>query len=314
MLKNQIKYFLSRYRRLRLLVNRYLQKIVIPGGNGITLYTVVYFFRLATSSDSLNTRAASVSFKFFLALFPGILFLFTLIPLIPIHNFQQNLMLLLEEMLPDMIYPVLEDTIFDIISRKHAGLISLGFFFSLWFSSSMFIGLITSFNQSSNIEETRTPVQTRVLGVLLMLGSAILMIIAIGVMVLGQDTLQWLTVQGYLKANVFLSILPITRWFLLALLIYITIAVIYFTAPAKSHRVRFFSVGSIIATLFFVALAWGFGLFVQYFSAHNALYGSVGTLLLMLLYIYYNAMILLVGFELNISIHAAKKKYQIEHK
>jgi membrane protein len=186
-------------------------------------------------------------------------------------------MLLLQEMLPDMIYPVLEETIYDILSRKHAGLISLGFFFSLWFSSSMFIGLINSFNQSINLAETRTPVQTRVLGVLLMLGSAILMIIAIGFMVLGQDTLLWLTDQGYLKENTFLKILPMARWFLLAFLIYITISVIYFTAPVKRYRVRFFSVGSIIATLFFVALAWGFGLFVKYFSAHNALYGCCST-------------------------------------
>lgn len=299
---------------LTVLIRKYLEKVLIPGGNGITLFTVVSYFRAAIAAGSLNTRAASVSFKFFLALFPGILFLFTLIPLIPVPHFQQNLMLLLQEMLPDMIYPLLEDTIYDIISRKHAGLISLGFFFSLWFSSSMFIGLISSFNQSINIQETRPQIQKRILGVLLMIGSSILMIVAISFMVIGQDSLQWLTEQGYLQRNTFTSILPIGRWFLLALCIYLTISGIYFTAPARRDRVRFFSVGSLIATMFFVLNAWGFGVFVKYFSAHNALYGSVGTLLLLLLYIYYNAIILLVGFELNASIHAAKQNLPCNRK
>ena len=127
-------------------------------------------------------------------------------------------------------------------------------------------------------------------------------------MVVGQDTLVWLVGEGYLKKSYVISFLPVGRWFMLGAIIYLTISGIYFFAPAKRKGFRFFSTGSLIATLAFVLLAWGFGYFVTYFSSHNALYGSVGTLILFLLYIYYNATILLVGFELNTSIHAAGKK------
>ncbi len=281
---------------------------MIPGGQGISLYTVVSYFKAAVSSGSLNTRAAAISFKFFLAIFPGIIFLFTIIPLVPIANFQANLMLMLQEAIPEMLYPLLENTIEDIVSRRHAGLLSIGFFLALWFSSSSFISMISSFNQSINIEETRTPFQQRVVSLLLMIGSTVLVIIAIAIMAIGQDTLDWLTQEGYLSTHNIYRVIQTSRWFLLGTIIYITISGIYYFAPANNSKFRFFSSGSLIATLLLMVTAWGFGAFVQYFSAHNAVYGSVGTLLLTLLYIFYNATILLVGFELNASIHMAQKR------
>ncbi len=302
----------SQLRKLTSKVNYNLNLVMIPGGKGISLYTVVSNFRNAISSGSLNTRAASISFKFFLALFPGILFIFTIIPLIPVRDFQINLMIMLKELMPEMLFPLLENTIMDIVSRKHTGLLSLGFLLSLWFSSSMFISIISSFNQSVNISETRSPMQKRFLGIILMLCATLLIIVAITMMAAGQGTLAWLVGEGYIKKSQVIGILPVGRWFLLGFIIYLTISGIYYFAPAKKEGFRFFSAGSLIATLSFVGIAWGFGYFVKYFSTHNALYGSVGTLILFLLYIYYNAIILLVGFELNASIIAAGKKQVIK--
>jgi membrane protein len=289
-------------------------KITIPGGSGISLYTLLIHFQSGITRGRLTTRAASISFTFFLALFPGIIFMFTIIPMIPLNELQPRLMLLLRDLVPDIIYPLLENTIHDIIGRRHTGLLSFGFLMALFFSSSSFISLISSFNQSTNVHETRKPWQQRIVSILLMIGTTLLVLLAISLMILGQDTIEWLIGHQYMKGRFIFSILPAARWFILAMLIYGTISAIYYLAPAKAAGFRFFSVGSLLATLFFLLNAWGFGYFVKYFSAHNALYGSVGTLLLLLLYIYYNAIILLVGFELNASIHAAKRKMQTQTK
>ena len=271
------------------------------------MYDLISHFKPGISQGSLSTRASSISFKFFLALFPAIIFIFTITPLIPLEGFYNNLMLALEELVPEQLFPFIENTISDIVSRRQAGLLSFGFLLALYFSSSSFIGLISSFNQSINIDETRSPLQQRVISILLVIISTILIIIAISIMILGQDTVQWLNEQGYIRTHVSYFFLPAIRWGILFALIYTTISMIYFIAPSRKAGFKFFSVGSLIATLCLVALAWGFGYFIKYFSAHNVLYGSIGTLLLLLLYIYYNATILLVGFELNASIHVARK-------
>ncbi len=283
-------------------------KVRIPGGSGITLLTLAFHFKSGLSSGHLTARAAAISFKFFLAFFPGILFLFTIIPLIPLKDFQTTLMLTLQQAIPDPLFPLIEKTILDIITIRHTGLLSFGFLMALYFSSSSFISLISSFNQSININESRSPWQQRILSLLLMIVSTILIIIAISIMIIGRDSIRWLIDNHYITDPGNIAFFFTGRWFVLAAMVYLIISMIYYFAPARSVGFRFFSVGSLIATLFIVAMAWGFGYFIRYFSAHNALYGSVGTLLLLLLYVYYNAIILLVGFELNASIVAAKRK------
>jgi membrane protein len=302
-----IKLFKKYYQTATAYINSKLDRVKIPGGSGITLHTLVTHFSSAIGAGSLSTRASSISFKFFLALFPGIIFLFTIIPLIPLKDFHTTLMEILNDFVPDTFAPLLEKTINDIVSRRHTGLLSLGFILALYFSSSSFISLISSFNQSINIADSRSGVQQRIISLILMLVTTILVIAAVSIMVIGHDSLEWLIAEGYLSRNKIYSALILWRWALLGGLIYLIISTIYYLAPAKRKEFRFFSVGSLIAALMLMANAWGFGYFVKYFSHHNALYGSVGTLLLLLLYIYYNATILLVGFELNASIHAAKR-------
>lgn len=290
-------------------INNRLKRVSIPGGRGISLYDLVSQFKAGIGEGSLTTRASSISFKFFVALFPAIIFVFTITPLIPLEGFYSTLMQALDELLPDQIYPFVERTINDIIGRRNTGLLSFGILFALYFSSSSFISLISSFNQSINVRESRSPLQQRVISIILVVITTTLVIIAISIMILGQGTIEWLTEHGYIQTNISYLFLPAIRWGILSALIYTTISMIYFIAPTRSAGFKFFSVGSLIATFCLVLLAWGFGFFIKHFTAYNVLYGSIGTLLMMLLYIYYNATILLIGFELNASIHAARRTY-----
>lgn len=295
------------YLRGKYRINEFLKRIKIPGASGMTMYDFASYFRPVITGN-LNSRASAISYKLFLAIFPGIIFIFTIIPYIPVKDFQQTLMLIIQDILPDDVFPVVERTIADIINIKHSGLLSIGFILTLYFSSSGFISLISSFNQSINIKETRSWYQQRLISLALTVTTTLIIIIAVTMMAVGHSTIEWLIGKGFLARQTIYSILLVGRWFLLATMIYLSIALIYYVAPAKRAGFRFFSIGSLVATLLFIAIAWGFGLFIQYFSSYNALYGSVGTLLILMLYIYYNATILLIGFELNASIHAMKNK------
>lgn len=304
LLINQIK---KRFDDLEAKTDRFLKKIDIPGGAGISLYTLAHHFRSGVFSSRLTFKASAISFMLFVAIFPGVIFLFTIIPYIPVDNFQSILMTLLQDLLPDDIFPLVERTILDILNIKHSGLLSIGFIMALYFSSSGFSSLISSFDQSINVTETRKGYQQRLISILLMLITTVIIIVLISMMAIGHDTLEWLNRKGYMQIHGTYNYLFVVRWFVLATIIYLTISIIYYVAPARRAGFRFFSLGSLLATLFLILIAWGFGFFIKYFSSHNALYGSIGTLLLLLLYIYYNAITLLVGFELNASILVAMK-------
>jgi membrane protein len=301
------KTLIHHYLSLKLRVNQVLKSITIPGTSGMTMYHFASYFRPVITGN-LNARASAISFKLFLAIFPGIIFIFTIIPYIPIRDVQPTLMLIIRDILPDDVFPMVQKTISDIINIRHTGLLSVGFILTLYFSSGGFISLISSFNQSINITETRTWIQKRAISLILTVVTTLIIIVAVALMAIGHTTIEWLVRKGFLTGQTIYTMLPAGRWFILALMIYLSVALIYYIAPAKKAGFGFFSVGSFISALLLIALTWGFGLFIRYFSAYNALYGSAGTLLTVMLFIYYNSTILLIGFELNASIQAMKKK------
>lgn len=302
-----MKRIISWYNSWNTRINAFLHRIRIPGTPGMTLYHFASCFKPVLTGN-FNTRAASISFKLFLAIFPAIIFLFTIIPYIPVADFQSTLMLVFQEIMPDNVFPIVEKTISDIINIKHSGLLSLGFILTLYFSSNGFISLISAFNQSININETRTWYQQRLVSLLLMVITTLILILAVTLMAVGRETLEWMMAKGIMPIKNIYSLLLIGRWFLLATVIYLTLSIVYYVAPAKRAGFRFFAIGSAVATALTILLAWGFGTFISHFSSYNALYGSVGTILILMLYIYYNASIMLIGFELNASILVMRKE------
>lgn len=130
-------------------------KIVLPGFDGMPLYDVIVFFVKGLFDGAITTRASSVAFKFFIALFPAIIFLFTLIPYIPIENFQTTLLESIRTALPEKFYILVNGTITDIVSRQHSGLMSIGFILALYFASNGILGVIIAFNSTSHNIETR---------------------------------------------------------------------------------------------------------------------------------------------------------------
>ncbi len=283
------------------------KKISLPGFDGVPLYDVAIFFWRAIVDGSITTRASAIAFNFFLALFPTIIFLFTLIPYIPIENFQRELFLLLENVLPQNAFSIIENTIDDIINRPRGGLLSFGFFMALVFSTNGIASLMSAFDATVQSFERRSWVGQRVVSIVLLFILSILVTICIALITTGQWALNYLVEHELLRVNFVYYLILIGKWLVTIGLFFFTISLFYYFAPAKKTRWRFFSAGSTLATVLCILTSIGVSFYINNFGQYNKLYGSIGTILVVLIWLYFNAIILLVGFELNASINQAHK-------
>ena len=166
------------------------KRLIIPGFDGLSLYDVSMFFFNGLWQGSITYRAAALSFTFFLALFPAIIFFFTLIPYIPIEGFQDTLLVMLQNILPKAAYDNALTTIVDIVKRQHGSLLSIGFIAALFFSTNGINGIMNAFNESVHITETRSVFKQKLVSILLVLILSILTIIAIGLIIAGSAMLN----------------------------------------------------------------------------------------------------------------------------
>ena len=285
---------------------RTMKRIVLPGFEGMSLYDVTVFFVNGLSKGYIASRASAISFSFFLAIFPFMIFLFTIIPFIPIHNFQQVLLDLIEDFIPHLAWESVRDTLVDIITRPRSGLLILNFFLALIFSTNGINSLIDAFNSTAHTFETRTVVKQYLISVVIIFILSTLLIVSIGLMTFGPILLGLFFSESALNSYLFVITMESLRWIIVIMLLLIAISILYFLAPAKRGRYRFISAGSLLATILVIITTLGFNFYVDNFSKYNALYGSIGTLLIVLVWIYVNAISLLVGFELNASIMNAR--------
>jgi membrane protein len=288
------------------------KKVILPGFDGIPVYDVAVFFIKGLNRGYITSRASAISFNFFLAVFPTLIFFFTIIPFIPISNFQQSLLEIIRDFLPDAAYATVKETVEDIVTRPHGGLLSLGFFLSLYFATNGIDSLMEAFNNTFHTIETRSAVKQRLYSILLLIINSILLIIAIGLITLGTHILSKILPHQILESQFYFNVILFLKWLITIGMIFLAISFIYYFAPAKRRQFRFISAGSSLATLLVIIITLGFNFYVNNFSSYNVLYGSIGTLLVVLLWIYFNSFILLIGFELNASIFNAKQEGKME--
>lgn len=279
------------------------RKIVLPGFEGLSFYIVSKFFLKGLKNGAVNMRASSLAFSFFLALFPTIIFLFTLIPYIPIDNFQDYLFNLLQNVMPKAAFQATEDTIADIIKNQHSGLLSVGFISALYFSTNGFNAMINSFNETYHEIETRKPLQQRLVSLVMLLITALLLAISITLLIVSEFGFSHL----FHSNKSLYYVLTFFKWILLGGLSYAIISFNYYLGPKQKKGWRFFSAGSMFATVLIIVATIGFTYYVNNFGKYNKLYGSIGTLIVIMMLIYINSLILLLGFDLNASIHTAKR-------
>ena len=281
-------------------------KIRLPGFDGVSLYDTGVFFYKGNIKSSINIRASAISFDFFLAAIQAILFFFTLIPYLPIPDLQTTVMQALKESMPDSAYETIRYTIEDIVSRQQGGLLSIGFVLSLFFASNGMIAIIKTFNQSAHAIESRKWLWLRIISILLILIIAMIVIIAAVIQILSYNMLELAREFIFMSPLLFKLLFIAAKYFIYIFILFGAFSFIYYLAPAKRTRFRFISAGSTLATVLSVIGIELFSLIINNFGQYNKIYGSLGTLIVILLWINLNSRILLIGYELNASIYSAR--------
>jgi membrane protein len=283
-----------------------LEKVILPGCDGVPFVQVISFVIKGFRKGVLVTRASSIAFNLLIALLPASIFLFTLIPFIPIPNFQEELIKLFENILPANAFNFLETSIIDIVTHKSGGLLLFMFIATIIFSTNGIHAVIHAFVVSAHTFKSRSWVNQRKISVILLLVVIVMISTAGFLAIFGKMMVNRLVDLHYIERNLVIYILISLKWILIILLLFMAISFLYYLAPAKRTGFRFFSPGSGIATLLFILTSLGFSAYVNNFGQYNKLYGSIGTLMVILLWLYLNSIAILIGFELNVSIKAAQ--------
>jgi membrane protein len=277
------------------------------GFTGLSIYDVAIFFWKGLMEGAITTRASSLAFNFFLAFFPSIIVFFTLIPYVPIEGLQETLMELLAVVLPPSTNEITFTTLDDIINNPRGGLLSLGFILALYFSTNGINSLIEAFNSSYHIRETRPIIQQRILSFGLTLLLSVMLIIAIGLIIFGTVVVNYLVENAIITSNA-AELIIYGKWMVMLAMLFFGISILFHLGPALKSKWKLFTPGTIFATIFIIITSIGFNYYINHFSQYNKIYGSIGTLMIILLWMYFNSIILLTGFELNASISNAKQK------
>ncbi len=287
------------------LLKNFLNSIKLPGFNGFSLYDLFEMYFLGLIKGALTARAGSISFSFFMAIFPFLLFILNLIPFIPIDNFDSILLNFIEILVPSNSETFFSEIFLDIQNKPRGGLLSSVFLLSIILTANGVSAIFASFEESYHIELSRNFFKQYLysMGVAILLALTLLIAVIVAVYFeiyifsnikeLLQNTVDWIRLG---------------QSFFYIILTYFSVSILYYFGTIEGRKSSFFSPGAVMTTILIMITTWGFGIYIDNFSTYNQLYGSIGALLIFMLYIWLNSNVLLLGFELNATIMRLKNR------
>lgn len=278
----------------------------IIGLRGVPIFYVATYFRDSLANGTLGTRAGSLAFNFFLAVFPALLFLFALIPFIPIEDFLGTLLLQIEQALPDSIKASVMESIRDLTDNEREGFLLFNILLTLYFASNGIVDLMTQFNNTYLFQEKQVWWKQRITAIILLLILTVLVFTAIILISFTGIAVEFAQEKGMLGEKFNWPLVNVSRWIIVFALFYFAISFLYYLGPAKRKAWQFFSAGSSTATILIILSSIAFSYYISNFNNYNAIYGSIGSVMIIMLYFQLNSYILLLGFELNASIRKGK--------
>jgi len=284
-----------------------VRRIKIPGLQGLSLYDVLEMYIIGITKGALASRAGAISYSFFMSLFPFLLFVLNLLPLITFINYYDDVLPFLEDVLPPSTVDVFEKTIANIFEKERVGLLSTSFVFSMFLMAngvnSLFSGFQNSYHTKINGNYIKQYFTAFCVALLLAL---FLFLAVIAIPLIEVYVVQNLDDYGIISDE--LIGMQVAKYIMLTLMFYTIIAMFYyFGAPEKNSR-KYFTPGATLSTILFLLTTYLFGIYVENFAQYNELYGSIGAILILMLYIWLNSNILLLGYELNASLLSLKKQ------
>lgn len=305
---NKVKRFLKHLQPVQFVVNRF-KKTVPPGFRGIPLYEVLRTLIQSLQKAAVTDRAASITFFFLLAIPPTCIFLFTLLPYVSMDNLENTIYLFVRDITPnENTYNIVHGVIHDFLHTQRTGLLSFSFLLAMYYSSSAVAGIIRAFNRDLPGFTRRNFIKLRWMALKLNWVLIFLTVILVVVMVI-QSVIVTDVLNGLHLRNDFVSVfIDLIRWILILLMFFMMLSLIYTYAPAREQRWKFITPGSTLATILMILTTLGFSFYVKNFSNYNRIYGSIGSIIILMLWVYINSYVLLLGFELNTSIELLHKK------
>lgn len=285
---------------------QWLKEKSLPGFDGVPIFEVGKYFKKAVFDGTLGTRSASLAFNFFLAVFPGLLFLVSLIPFVPLYGFYEKLLLNLNDVLPSAIKEPVLDTLNDLVDNERQGLLILNILLALYFASNGVDNLMTQFNNTNLFQEKRVWWKKRLIAMFLVLILTVILFSGVILISFTKEILAYFFSDSWMGDSVNWIYINFIRWIIVVALFYFAISFLYYFGPAKRKNWKFFSAGSSTATVLIILSSLGFSYYVNHFSQYNAIYGSIGTIIIVMLFFQLNSFVLLLGFELNASIRKGR--------
>jgi membrane protein len=282
-----------------------LDSVKLPGFNGFSFFDLLEMYFLGILKGALTARAGSISFSFFMAIFPFLLFILNLIPFIPINNFDSILLNFIELLVPNDSQGFFSQIFQDIQNKPRGGLLSSVFILSVILTANGVSAIFSGFEESYHIELSRNFFKQYLysVGVAILLAFTLLLAVVFAVYFeiyiykhfkqLLQNTLDWIRLG---------------QSFFYIVLTYFSVSILYYFGTIEGRKSKFFSPGALMTTLLIMLTTWLFGIYIENFSTYNQLYGSIGALLIFMLYIWLNSNVLLLGFELNATLMRLKNE------
>lgn len=284
----------------------FTKKIKVKSLEGLSLYDILELYVLGIFKGAFSNRASAIAFSFFMALFPFALFILNLIPYIPIENFQGDFLSFIAKSVPPNTFEAIEKIITDILNNSYQGLLSSGFILSIFLMTNGINAILGGFEMSEHITLTRGFFRQYVIALIISIVLSIILLITVAAIVILEVIIQKIKIQDYISDSI--SLIEWGRYIFVILMILVTTSILYKYGTKETSKISFISYGAVFTTILIVLSSYIFGIYVEKFARYNELYGSIGTLLVLMFYIWINCMVLLLGFELNAAINKLKRK------
>jgi membrane protein len=310
--KNKIRLFSIKFTRRAKLLRKFHF-----GNPDQNLYDVGKIFLEQIRKDEISERAGAMAFSFTVAMFPLLLFLLNMIPYIGLffpNVTTQNILLFIGEIIPSSIYQEAEATIMDIVSKPRQSLLSIGFFLALFLSTNGVVSMMNAFNAVYRTKENRSFWTTRLIAVSIVMILVLAICGAVVIMILGSSILYSISEWEIVSSSLYYYMLTFFRFIVLLSVFTIATAYIFRFAPAVHDKWHFFSSGSITAGILITISFYLFSFYLNNFATYNKLYGSIGAMIAVMLWLFITSLIILICFEINVSLDKAAERRMVSEK
>jgi len=287
----------------------FCKTIIVPGLEGVTLYEILELYGIGIAKGAFSYRAGAIAFSFFMALFPFALFILNLIPYIPLAGFQEDFLQFVSDSVPPNTYGAIEAILKDIMNNSYKSLLSFGFFLSIFLMSNGLNAILGGFESSYHVTIKRGYFRQYAVAIGLSLIFSFILIVTVSSIVISEVFIQKFS-NAFQLDDVLIK--QCARYLFILLMLFVSTSFLFKYGTRETKKIPFFNAGAMLTTVLVVVTSYLFGIYVIKFARYNELYGSIGTLLVLMFYIWINCMILLLGFELNAIINKHKRNPNIK--